>query len=97
MGTPKGREAGVLYLREFVEEMKASGFVARGLEKSGQGDAAMEAPVTGSASSLSSMRLKRSSLSGLMGRLLQYKIYKAAIGRHKKGDKGSGADKGRSM
>jgi polar amino acid transport system substrate-binding protein len=39
MGTPKGREAGALYLREFVEEMKASGFVARGLEKSGQGDA----------------------------------------------------------
>jgi polar amino acid transport system substrate-binding protein len=39
MGTPKGREAGLLYLREFVEEMKASGFVARGLEKSGQGDA----------------------------------------------------------
>jgi len=39
IGTPKGREAGALYLREFVEEMKASGFVARGLEKSGQGDA----------------------------------------------------------
>jgi polar amino acid transport system substrate-binding protein len=39
MGTPKGREAGARYLREFVEEMKASGFVAKGLEKSGQGDA----------------------------------------------------------
>jgi polar amino acid transport system substrate-binding protein len=39
MGTPKGREAGALYLREFIEEMKTSGFVARGLEKSGQGDA----------------------------------------------------------
>ena len=39
MGTPKGREAAALYLREFVEEMKASGFVARALEKSGQGDA----------------------------------------------------------
>jgi polar amino acid transport system substrate-binding protein len=47
MGTPKGREAGALYLREFVEEMKASGFVARGLEQSGQGDAtvAPRAPV----------------------------------------------------
>jgi polar amino acid transport system substrate-binding protein len=47
MGTPKGREAGARYLREFVEEMKASGFVARGLEKSGQGDAtvAPRAPV----------------------------------------------------
>jgi polar amino acid transport system substrate-binding protein len=47
MGTPKGRDAGSLYLRKFVEEMKASGFVARGLEKSGQGDAtvAPKAPV----------------------------------------------------
>lgn len=47
MGTPKGREVGALYLREFVEEMKTSGFVARGLEKSGQGDAAVapRAPV----------------------------------------------------
>jgi polar amino acid transport system substrate-binding protein len=41
MGTPKGREAGARYLRVFIEEMKASGFVARGLEKSGQGDAAV--------------------------------------------------------
>jgi len=47
VGTPKGREAGARYLREFVEEMKASGFVAKGLEKSGQGDAmvAPKAPV----------------------------------------------------
>jgi polar amino acid transport system substrate-binding protein len=47
MGTPKGREAGARYLREFIEEMKASGFVARGLERSGQGDAtvAPKAPV----------------------------------------------------
>jgi polar amino acid transport system substrate-binding protein len=36
MGTPKGREGGARYLREFVEEMKASGFVARALERSGQ-------------------------------------------------------------
>jgi len=33
MGTPKGREAGVQYLRDFIEEMKASGFVARALER----------------------------------------------------------------
>jgi polar amino acid transport system substrate-binding protein len=33
MGTPKGREAGANYLREFVEEMKSSGFVARALER----------------------------------------------------------------
>jgi polar amino acid transport system substrate-binding protein len=47
VGTPKGREAGVRYLRQFMEEMKASGFVAQRLEKSGQGDAtvAPKAPV----------------------------------------------------
>ncbi len=39
MGTPKGREAGARYLRQFVEEMKASGFVARALAESGQADA----------------------------------------------------------
>ena len=34
MGTPKGRgESGAKYLREFVEEMKASGFVAQSLER----------------------------------------------------------------
>ncbi len=47
MGTPKDREAGTLYLREFVEEMKASGFVARALEKSGQGDTAVAPKATG--------------------------------------------------
>jgi polar amino acid transport system substrate-binding protein len=35
MGLPKGREAGLQYAREFIEEMKATGFVARSLEKSG--------------------------------------------------------------
>jgi len=29
MGTPRGREAGANYLRDFVNEMKTSGFVAR--------------------------------------------------------------------
>jgi len=29
MGTPRGREAGASYLRDFVNEMKTSGFVAR--------------------------------------------------------------------
>jgi polar amino acid transport system substrate-binding protein len=33
MGTPKGREAGAKYLREFIEEMKASGFVAQALAR----------------------------------------------------------------
>ncbi len=36
MGTPKGRLAGAAYLRAFVEEMKASGFVADALKRSGQ-------------------------------------------------------------
>jgi polar amino acid transport system substrate-binding protein len=36
MGTPQGRPAGAGYLKGFVEEMKASGFVAEGLKKSGQ-------------------------------------------------------------
>jgi len=41
MGTPKGREASVRYLREFIEEMKASGFVAAALRRSNQPDAAV--------------------------------------------------------
>ena len=36
MGTPKGRLAGARYLTAFVEEMKASGFVAEALKRSGQ-------------------------------------------------------------
>jgi len=44
MGTPKGRNAGADYLRVFIEEMKASGFVAAGLERSGQRDAAVAPP-----------------------------------------------------
>jgi polar amino acid transport system substrate-binding protein len=36
MGTPKGRVTGALYLSAFVEEMKASGFVADALKRSGQ-------------------------------------------------------------
>jgi polar amino acid transport system substrate-binding protein len=44
MGAPKGRPEGHRYLREFVEEMKASGFVARALQESGQGDAAVAPP-----------------------------------------------------
>jgi polar amino acid transport system substrate-binding protein len=44
MGTVKGRETGVAYLRRFIEEMKASGFVARALAASGQGDASVAPP-----------------------------------------------------
>jgi polar amino acid transport system substrate-binding protein len=44
MGTPKGRDASVRYLREFIEEMKASGFVAKALKASDQPDAAVAPP-----------------------------------------------------
>lgn len=36
MGTPKGRLAGAGYLTQFVEDMKASGFVADALKRSNQ-------------------------------------------------------------
>jgi polar amino acid transport system substrate-binding protein len=39
MCLPKGRDAGAAYLRAFVEEMKASGFVAESLKRAGQEDA----------------------------------------------------------
>jgi len=35
LGIPKGRDAGAAYLREFIEEVKAAGFVARAIEKAG--------------------------------------------------------------
>jgi polar amino acid transport system substrate-binding protein len=36
IGTPKGRTAGAAYVRGFIEEMKASGFVADAFNRSGQ-------------------------------------------------------------
>ena len=39
MAIPKGRDAGARYLRAFVEDVRANGFVAAGLERSGQHDA----------------------------------------------------------
>ncbi len=33
MASQRGKDAGARYVREFVEEMKASGFVARALER----------------------------------------------------------------
>jgi polar amino acid transport system substrate-binding protein len=44
MATPKGRELGARFLRAFVEDMKASGFVAKALAASGQTDAAVAPP-----------------------------------------------------
>jgi polar amino acid transport system substrate-binding protein len=44
MGTPQGRPDGAAYLREFIEEMKASGFVADALKRSNQPDATVAPP-----------------------------------------------------
>jgi polar amino acid transport system substrate-binding protein len=44
MGTAKGRDVGARYLHAFVEEMKASGFVADGLKRSNQPDASVAPP-----------------------------------------------------
>lgn len=41
MALPRGRPLAASYLRGFIDEMKASGFVAQSLEKSGQKDAAV--------------------------------------------------------
>jgi polar amino acid transport system substrate-binding protein len=35
LGTPRGRDAGARYLREFIEDVKASGMVAQAIEKHG--------------------------------------------------------------
>jgi len=35
MATPQGREAGAAYLNQFIEEMKASGYVAQALKRHG--------------------------------------------------------------
>ena len=39
MGVPAGRAAGASYLRAFVEDLKASGFVSEALKRNGQTDA----------------------------------------------------------
>jgi polar amino acid transport system substrate-binding protein len=44
MGTVKGRAAGAAYLRNFIEEMKASGFVAQALKTSGKAGASVAPP-----------------------------------------------------
>ena len=43
-GVPKGRDAGARYVREFIEDAKASGFVAKALKDSGVEDSATIAP-----------------------------------------------------
>jgi polar amino acid transport system substrate-binding protein len=44
MGMPRGRAKAPAYLRGFVEEMKASGFVAEALKRSNQPDAVVAPP-----------------------------------------------------
>ena len=44
MGMPQGRAAGAEYLRDFVEEMKASGFVAQSLARNKIEGAAVAPP-----------------------------------------------------
>ena len=44
MGTQKGREAGSAYIKAFIEEMKASGFVADALKRSNQPEATVAPP-----------------------------------------------------
>ena len=43
-GVPQGRPEAARYLRDFIEEMKASGFVARALQQSGVADATVAPP-----------------------------------------------------
>jgi polar amino acid transport system substrate-binding protein len=44
MGTPLGRTAGLKYLRSFIEEMKASGFIKQALDRAQQPDAVIAPP-----------------------------------------------------
>jgi len=44
VATPKPRAEAARYIRDFIEEMKASGFVARGLAASGQTEATVAPP-----------------------------------------------------
>ena len=44
MGVPRGRSEALRYLRGFIEDMKASGFVAQALARSGQHDAMVAPP-----------------------------------------------------
>lgn len=47
MGLPRARAAGLAFVQSFIEEMKACGFVAAALARSGQGDAAVAPPAAG--------------------------------------------------
>jgi polar amino acid transport system substrate-binding protein len=44
LGMPRGHPAGAQYLREFIADVKASGFVARAIERSGVGGVSVAPP-----------------------------------------------------
>jgi polar amino acid transport system substrate-binding protein len=44
LGIPKGRAEGARYLREFIEDVKASGLVARAIERAGVSGVAVAPP-----------------------------------------------------
>jgi len=44
MAVPKGRDAGARYVRDFIEEMKATGFVAQSLARHNVEGAAVAGP-----------------------------------------------------
>lgn len=48
MALPKARAAGHAFAKAFVEEMKAAGFVAAALARSGQSDATVAGPAEAS-------------------------------------------------
>ncbi|HMC44757.1 MAG TPA: ABC transporter substrate-binding protein, partial [Caballeronia sp.] len=44
VGIPKAHDAGAAYVHAFVEEMKAGGFITKGLAASGQSEAVVAPP-----------------------------------------------------
>ena len=47
LGTPKGRDVAAKYLREFIEDVKASGLVAQAIERSGIRGVSVAPPAAG--------------------------------------------------
>jgi polar amino acid transport system substrate-binding protein len=44
MGVPLGHDAGLQYLKSFIEELKANGFVRAALDRAGQAEAIVAPP-----------------------------------------------------
>jgi polar amino acid transport system substrate-binding protein len=56
IGTPQGRPAGAKYLREFAEDAKASGFVAKAVERHAVRGVSVAPPAPASSNGLDSTR-----------------------------------------